>query len=136
MNKFERGIDPKEALSIGMLQGCKELAEANPEISILNEEETREHLLFENEKFWKYYPSIINGNETGFVASDFIRTNCVNKMAGCHIGIGTMNGMYHVLKKTPSLPENTPLKLDSSGTLEELYVILDELSRLGIQIKA
>jgi hypothetical protein len=52
------------------------------------------------------------------------------------LSIGTMNGMYHVLKKTPSLPENTPLKLDSSGTLEELYVILDELSRLGIQIKA
>ena len=127
--KFERGKDIKEALDIGLLRGCKKLAEKNPGINVLNEEETREHLMYENKKIWKYHPAIENGEETGFTAANFMRTNVMTKFAGCHICIGTMNDRYHVLKKTPHLPKDTPLELDSTGTLDQLYVILKALNR-------
>lgn len=125
---FERGQDPKKALGIGLLRGIEELIKFNPGISVLSEEETREHLMFENKKIWKYHPSNLeNGKETGFTAANFMRTNAITKFAGCHICMGTMNGRYHVLKKTPGIPENTPLELDSTGTLDELYTIIEAL---------
>ena len=125
---FERGKDPKKALDIGLLKGIEVLIKYKPGISILDEEETREHLMYENKNIWKYHPAMDeSGKETGFTAADFMRTNAIGKFAGCHICIGTMNGRYHVLKKVPSIPKDTPLPLDSTGPLEELYTIVRAL---------
>jgi hypothetical protein len=119
---FERGKDPKDTLEIGIYQACQDLVKGT-DINILSEAETRDMILFDSREMWKYHPH-------PHTAADFMSTDAITKSSGCHICIGTTNRRFYVQKNTGHLkPSRTlispaDLGVGTSGTLEELYDIL------------